>query len=300
MTRSGKGFCGFFCFFLILICPVSAQTRGKTFLREEIQRLSSALKNSGVSGTQRRELLTRQARLYQLNGDFEEAAKAWSGAAQADQEKRDDTALLEEGFCLFALGELEKAETAGRTALAGAKDSAIQHRAKYLLAQVEAFRSGDVSPLIELISDPGYDRYKPGIYYTVWKFSGADRYKTRLLSEYPSSPEAMLMKNAGPVRIFPSPLWVFFPGRSFAGLDGEEDSAPERAPGAIQTGLFGKEENARAMAVRLTAAGFDAKVTERAADDGGSYWVVTVPPGPDINRTIASLKEKGFESFPVF
>ena len=53
------------------------------------------------------------------------------------------------------------------------------------------------------------------------------------------------------------------------------------------------------MINRLQAAGFAAAVTRRTVN-GTVYWVVYVPPGPDINQTIMQLKNAGFESFPVF
>jgi tetratricopeptide (TPR) repeat protein len=281
-----------------------AQNRGSLFFTEEIQNLAKTLQGSELSAAKRQELLIRQARLLQLTGNLEEAAKAWSEAAFADKERQNDTALLEEAFCFFALGELEKSETGAKTVILTTKDKAVQFRAKYLLAQIDAFRSDDLSSLIELSGDADYAPFKPAIYYTLWKFSGADRYKTRLLSEYPSSPEAFMLKEPASVMIFPSPLWVFFPGRNRITLETAGDSqapaAVVRSPSAVQTGLFGREENAKAMTERLKSAGFNASITRRIANDGAAYWVVTVPAGSDINRTISQLKEKGFDSFPVF
>jgi tetratricopeptide (TPR) repeat protein len=260
-----------------------------------MQTLASNLKTPGLSGGKRQELLIRQARLYQLAGNLEEAAKTWEAAAFADSKGRNDRALLEGALCLFALGEFERAETASQMVLSGTKDMENQQRAKYLLAQIEAFQSGDGSSLIELISQAGFDRFKPGIYYTLWKIAGADRYRSRLLAEYPGSPEALMLKNPGAVSLFPSPGWLLFPGRGKLSLGPGAESS-----GLVQTGLFGREANAQAQADRLKAAGFEARITPRASKDGLSYWAVTVPSGPDVNRTIALLKEKGFDSFPVF
>jgi hypothetical protein len=287
---------------------LSAQSPGRVFFTEEIKTIEKNLKAENVSASQRRTALIRQARLFQLTGNLENAARSWTAAAAADPDKPDDNALLEGAFCFFGLGELEKAENGAKAVLQRGKEGKTLTKAAYLNAQIEAFRSEDLAPLIELAADAAYESYRPAIYYTLWKLSGTDRYKTRLIAEYPLSPEALLVKDgsAGTVKaaIFPSPLWLFFPGRSALALDGREEeqarTPPSRSPGALQTGLFGKEENAKAMAARLKTAGFEAAVTQRAANDGGAYWVVTVPAGPDINRTIAQLKEKGFDSFPIF
>ncbi|MDR2028472.1 MAG: SPOR domain-containing protein, partial [Treponema sp.] len=122
----------------------------------------------------------------------------------------------------------------------------------------------------------------------------------------------------------PSAIWFLFPGRESltlappaangpagaAACGRQPSSLPEAAaspgsgpggdgPRALQTGLFSREENAKAMAARLSAAGFSPAIVPRKVNDA-DYWAVTVPPEADSNRTILRLKEAGFESFPVF
>ncbi|MDR2485057.1 MAG: SPOR domain-containing protein [Treponema sp.] len=305
---------GMFLFLCLLAAgggaSVAAQNIGRVFLIEEIRNIENTLKTPKLSVAERYEVLIRQARLFQLIGNLEGAARSWMDAAAADQEKQDPRALLEGAFCFFAIGEMDKAEAAVKTVIRTGKDQHLICRAVYLSAQIEAFRSGDLSSLIELISDSEYEQYRPAIYYTLWKFSGTDRYKTRLLTEYPLSPEAFIVKEAASdkavVHISPSAMWLLFPGRDNAVLEASaEHPAPssvtgERRPIALQTGLFSREENAKAMAERLKTAGFEAVITRRTANDEGIYWVVTVPAGIDIHRTTAQLKDKGFDSFPVF
>jgi cell division septation protein DedD len=67
----------------------------------------------------------------------------------------------------------------------------------------------------------------------------------------------------------------------------------------LQTGLFSREENARALAERLRVAGFSPVITKKTVDRK-EHWAVGVVPGPDPSRTILLLKDKGFESFPVY
>ncbi|MDR1900255.1 MAG: SPOR domain-containing protein [Treponema sp.] len=78
-------------------------------------------------------------------------------------------------------------------------------------------------------------------------------------------------------------------------------SAPEAGKPAVllQTGLFGREANAGAMAERLRNAGFAPSVGRRAVN-GTDYWAVTVEPGQDMQGTVLRLKDAGFESFPVY
>lgn len=299
---------GSLCFFIVILLTrgmafsLYAQSSERTFLTEEIQSIEKSLKTSDLSGTDRYKMLIRQARLFQLAGNLEGAAQAWTDAAFAEQGKRDDAALLEGAFCFLAMGEMEKAEASVKTVSLTGKDSRLLGKARYLDAQIKAFHFGDVSSLIELITDADYEGYKSAMYYTIWKISGTDTYKTRLLSEYPLSPESRIVKGKGAVNAAPSALWILYPGLGMVEVSTETDTATpkDNVPKALQTGLFGKEENAKLMADRLKTAGFKAVIDKRTINDGGIYWVVTVPLGTDINQTMGQLKDKGFDSFPVF
>jgi tetratricopeptide (TPR) repeat protein len=56
-------------------------------------------------------------------------------------------------------------------------------------------------------------------------------------------------------------------------------------PRSLQTGIFGREENAASMAARLSSAGFSPAILLRRINDV-DYWAVTVPPGQDPNQTM--------------
>jgi cell division septation protein DedD len=137
----------------------------------------------------------------------------------------------------------------------------------------------------------------------------------------------MIAKDAESVRAAATAHWLLFPGRDSlrpaAALEAGRPAAvpspaaaasaappsvaaapaaqpPAGASGAfLQTGLYGREENAAAMADRLKEAGFDARLRRRTVN-GTGYWAVSVPPGKDMNGTIRTLKEAGFDSFPVY
>jgi cell division protein FtsN len=76
-------------------------------------------------------------------------------------------------------------------------------------------------------------------------------------------------------------------------------SAASEARGVLQTGLYGREANARAQAGQLKAAGFTTTITERTVN-GARYWAVMVSPGTNMGQTIRALQAAGFESFPVY
>jgi cell division septation protein DedD len=155
--------------------------------------------------------------------------------------------------------------------------------------------------------------------------NSADSWRARLLAEFPKSPEARAAdpsnkKDSLAVSAVQSPLWLLFPGAAAAtgtvaakATETVKPTVPspntpplpppsnaEKAPSAavLQTGVFSKEANAKAQSDALRKAGYTPSVTRKLIN-GAEHWAVTVPPGKDINKTIAELKKAGFDSFPV-
>jgi cell division septation protein DedD len=278
----------------------------------EIQNLEKILGKS-PAGAEKHDALVQLARLYELLGNLEAAAETWLKAASAEPGKRDDMSLVKGGRCFAAMGEWEKAENAIRPALLSSRGANLE--ARYLGAQIEAFKSGNISVLQGLLEDPGFSGLKAAIYYTLWRVTGAESWKAPLLSEYSHSPEgriaaAFQADGNTAVAAKPSALWLLMPGaagvspgaRPAAHTPPPTPSVPESSQGrdaALQTGLFGREANARVMTEKLKAAGFSSAVVQRSVN-GNEYWAVEVPSGGDVNGTILRLKNAGFESFPVF
>jgi tetratricopeptide (TPR) repeat protein len=288
-----------------------------------VQRIEKALAAPDAPAQARYAALVRQGRLLRLAGDLAGAARSWAGAAAAAERNsgNKEAALLEGAFCLVALGELDSAEQAVKSVLEAGKDQELIQRAIYLFAYIHIFRSGADAPLSALITNSGYARHRPAIYYVLWRYSGESRYKDRLLADYPESPEAFIARDLREAAVAPTPMWLLFPGPSgiaFGAAAAEEsagefslhlpappafaDAAPAagQRPLALQTGVFSREANAAAQADRLRDAGFESAVSRRAAADGSVFWAVTVPPGPDAERTISRLREKGFDSLRLF
>jgi cell division protein FtsN len=89
------------------------------------------------------------------------------------------------------------------------------------------------------------------------------------------------------------------PVRSGETLPAAAAASASAGPRVLQTGIFNREENARAMAARLAARGFTADVSQKPVN-GLTHWTVTIPAGENANQTMLKLKDAGFESFPVF
>jgi hypothetical protein len=291
------------------LCPQEAS------LAAEIQSIDKKLKTPGLSGAERRGVLLRLARLLRLSGNVEGAAQVWMEAAFAEQGKRDDLAMLEGAACFIAQGELDRAEAVVKTVLLTGRDRRALLRARYTAAWIEAFKFGSPAALAALAEDPDYGDLRPAAYYALWKIFGLEGYKTRLAAEFPASPEGRIVRDEK-VSASPQAMWFLFPGRENAGpvtparsedppaagragISRAPDPGPGEGPRAIQTGLFSREENARAMAERLRIAGFTAAVNQRTVN-GSAYWAVSIPPGADPDTTVLRLRDAGFEAFPVF
>jgi tetratricopeptide (TPR) repeat protein len=280
----------------------------------EITALGKKASDSGITPPERKQALEKMARLLELSGNAEKAAEAWKKAAllvPGTSGQGDLADLLHSSRCLAAIGEFDKADAALKPVFASS-DKALLIKARFLGAWIEAFRTGRTEALNALLSNPDFAEYKTGIYYTIWRISGDSTVKAamagRLLAEFHQSPETRIVR--GDVSASPAALWLLSgasqpvstnpsvsPGPSVT----ETSGGPEKTGGPVmlQTGLFSQEENARALAERLRNAGFTPVVSQKTVNEK-DHWAVGVQPGNDPSRTTLLLKDKGFESFPVY
>jgi len=304
-----------------LAFPAFAQTSAS--LETEIQNTQKIASASGATSSERHAALVRLARLRQLSGDIEGAARNWLEAAAAIPGQTDDDALLACAYCLTAMGEWDRARAAIQPLLA--KNA----RARFLNAAITALDTGDTSALAEIASASEYSQMRSEIYYLLWKTSGAsesEKWRRQLISEFPQSPEARIASGAAAQTVTQktSPLWLLFnkielfaqassviePSLKQASPAIAPTPAQAAVPQAIaqqtsvptgvklQTGLFSREANAQSLAADLRKAGF-APTVEHRASNSGEMWAVIVPAGADTNRSIRELREAGFESFPI-
>ena len=285
-----------------------AQTVGIS-LEAEIQNIERTIAGGGISAAQRHQALVRLANLRQLSGDIEGAARNWLEAAAALPGRIDDDALLACAYCLAAMGEWERAATALEPLLSKSA------QARFLDFSIEAIRTGDTSSLAAIANNADYSEMKAQIMFILWKVSrgnSGERWRQRLINEYPQSPEGRLAANfaagASSIIVKPSPFWLFA-----AMLDGNPlpaqtgsfsvglDSIPQAgnreqvsSTGRLQTGIFTSQANAQAQAASLSRAGFSASIEQR-----DERWAVVVPVDADQSQTTARLRSAGFDAFLV-
>jgi tetratricopeptide (TPR) repeat protein len=280
----------FFLFAFCVISPVFAQTGILNPLAAEISGLERT-SLSAPSLEQRYEAFLGLTRLYRLLGNSEAALSACQGALAVSP--GDSRALLEQSRLLISMGEFEKAAVA----LAGIKENAALQEGRYLNALLIAFYSGDTLPLASLANASDFSEYRSAIYYTLWKFGELLSWRTRLIQEFPFSPEAKIAMGNAASSV--TPLWLFSQARGVT--FSQPVAAPTQASSGgvvLQTGIFGNEENARALAERLKKAGFEPEIFTRLVN-GSFYWAVGVSGGTNMNEMIGKLSAAGFDSFPV-
>jgi hypothetical protein len=180
-------------------------------LDAEIQNVEKIAAGKGISAAERHDAFVRLARLRQLSGDIEGAAKNWLEAAAAIPGNVDDDALLMCACCLAAMGEWDRASAALAPLLAKSA------RARFFDASIKAVKTGDVSMLGAIESDPQYLQMRSQIFFMLWKTSSAgaaEIWRQRLAAEFPQSPEGRLAsETASPAIIVrPSPFWLLMGG----------------------------------------------------------------------------------------
>jgi tetratricopeptide (TPR) repeat protein len=279
--------------------PVYSADAGSPFIADEIRAAAAAAEKPSVNAAERHDAYTRLAGLLQLSQDVEGAATAWKNAAYSIPEKRDDAALAHAALCYAAMGNWDEARSIVKLLLLTVRDdTAILKKAVYLNAQIEAFDSGSLDGLHAIAVIPEYVEFRPAIYYTLWRVGGKNEYRTKLLAEFPDSPEACMSGASNVVSVTPSAYWLLFPGREAApaAISGEGAAKPSHS---LQAGLYREQRNAGLQASRLKEAGYDASVTRRSVD-GVDYWVVsvTIPDAGSVKTAMSGLKKLGFETFP--
>ena len=282
-------------------------------LSDEISRLEKLSRN-GTDAKARYEAFLALVRLHQLSGNPEESLKSLDAALAILP--GGGLALLEKGRLLISLGEYEKAAEAVAALLTGDREKGVLLEARYLMALLEAFRSGNTRLLSALPEEGDFAKFRSGIYYALWRLEDNTSWKTRLIREFPKSPEAIIAGNLSFAA--QTPLWLLFPGRDSVRLTDASAAAlaveptaptvattPAAAPTAVptdgavlQTGLFSQEENARDLVSRLQKAGFAPGLQQRLVNDV-IFWAVIVPGGRDAGAVAKKLKDAGFDSFPV-
>jgi len=286
-----------------------------------------------VAGAAKMRAWIALATLYELAGQSESAALAWSEAAFAEPARRDDMALIESARCLTAVGETDRALADIRTVLLTGRDPLALKKARLWAGYIAAFSgvSDAASLLSTFAADPDYTDERPAILFVGNRVLGRAEDASILRKDYPTTPEARILAAVAKKRVDVAltPQWLFADARPVLKpetpvpeLVGIQQATPITPPSAdipsgqakppapvpasaessaksLQVGLFKSEQNAQNLAERLEAKKFVSTVSKRTVGET-IYWVVTVDPGASVRDMTMKLKDAGFESFPLF
>ena len=308
-------------------------------LSAEIQNMEAVIARQSVPPAERHQALVRLARLHQLSGNIESAARRWLEAAAAIPGSVDDDALMSCAICLAAMGEWDRAAAALEPLVSK------NQRARFLDFGIKAVKTGDTFSLALIVDNPEFSAMKHEILFLLWKITQrtenreqSERWRRQLVSEFPQSPEGRLANNREQIAVMPSPFWFFVNGLDSLPLLASEPRVGSREQGAaaVQAASAGQQStvvqsvqpasvsaaqqpsavqssSGQAASVgRLQTGVFSRESNAQAqinalrragfspsVERRGEMWAVVVPAGEDSSRTASDLRTAGFESFFV-
>ena len=261
--------------------------------------------------------------LQEQAGKFDDAKKSYAAGAALPGATNSEKLVISAVRCALNSGDFESAESFLSSTVKNSSDATILAFVKLYTqwaALCKANNVGEtekaVAALKTFVGDKSMSPVLPSVLLTLWHVTGSETYSTQLKSKFASSPEAKIVK--GELNVLPTPFWLFMPRKENTFPDIAEvsqnepssDTKPSVEPSPSskgtgqkvvreQLGLFRDVSNANALASKVKAKGFDAKIVEEKRPSGNVYYIVVVD--ENKNNTIGKeLRTAGFECYPVF
>ena len=146
---------------------------------------------------------------------------------------------------------------------------------------------------------------RPSVLLTLWYLTDDEASGSKLLKEYPYSPEAGIVK--GNVQIMSVPFWYFVPRKEHSdaplpqGASVSASSSEKTENIKItrqQLGLFKDKDNASSLVSRLKEKNFNAYILTETRSSGTTYYIVVVDENKEGTMGLM-LRDAGFECYPV-
>lgn len=266
-------------------------------------------------------------KLLQQRGDFMNAYEAYSQAIALDTTNPNVDTRLNAAICALSAGEISIAEyildsvlKINSTDESGAKAKFYAVWCGVLKAETENQLDVPIQHLENFLEDKSMKSLNSAILFSLWWLTSNEEYKTELVENYPSSPEAWVA--SGKSSLLPLPYWYFILRRGenvkfqipsdleqeeieptvenvvTSNATSETFSLSEEKIVWQQVGLFRNEENAQRLVAKLANAGFEAEILIQTKTSGNKYTAVVVK---ETDGTIGNqLRNAGFECYPVF
>lgn len=281
----------------------------------------------------KRQLLFFFADYEERAGYFESAAAHYEAAAGIAPV--DYNLCLDAARCFMYVNDSEKAAPLVQRTLLESFEPEVLCRARFYSACIQ-LSQGDTDGAFSLLraytANASFEPFYPQMLFILWYAADDSAAKNRLLSGYPDSIEAALVR--GEANVSPQAFWYFMPAGekrvssrmgSSASSFGDSTTvaggtaAAARPSGAAaqpspaasgaspdpttngiwqQTGFFKNRVNAEALAEELSKAGFRVFIRQEKRESGTTYFSVLIPED-ESGSTALRLKDKGFESYLV-
>ena len=343
-----------FLFAHVLFCAdlsakfVTVEAAKKDTVEESIDYLSKQVKQID-NPAEKRAVYVFLASLQEQLSLFDDAQKSYAqaaaisaGDAQGMPKKSNEQIVLDAVRCALSAGDYVTADSYLNSAVRNSKNEDIQAMIKLYSQWSELCKADSTEDLVEpILMLEAYSKMdsmksvKAAVLLTLWYITGEKLYENQILSAFPDSVEAGIVK--GDVQLLPTPFWFFVPktGEAVQGtgtfpssdysdsVQANEKSASAKTISTAkssnqkdsvkssdqsdennvkfskwQLGLFRTESNAKLLMEEVCAKGFDAYITSEKRASGTTYYIVLVR--EDKNGNVAErLRSAGYDCYAV-
>ena len=264
-----------------------------------------------LSGDQKADIATKIALLEEMRGDTEHAAEAYEIAYLANGSLE---ALVSQMRILLEHGEYVTVEQTLLALLDGAeKHKTVDKRARVLLGQLYALqgRHGEAEVHLEIAArSDDYEETQAlygmyGLFLDTGRPEKASEVLAELTDRFAEAPETQLATGSTLVSLSPTPPKTLLDAlrKATASPPAEVRAVSTEIDGSygIQIGSYRVFDNAKHMAVGVSASGFQARVLEVHIDSITYYRVVLAESFTEQSAedVLLRLKEAGFEGMRV-
>lgn len=263
--------------------------------------------------------------LQEQLGLYDQAEKSYvtaAGIAASDAEnmpkKTNEQLVIDAVRCALNAGNYNAANNYLNSSVRNSKDEKIQRYIKLYSvwsALCKAETKEDLEEPIALLKAysnvASMKEVQPAILLTLWYITGDTVYANDIKKQFPTSPEASIVK--GDSQLLPSPFWYFVPKAGVATPEtgtvkdlpkesgkteaAEKTDTKKSGKTRLQLGLFSSQDNAKALVEELKKKGFAAYSEVEKRPSGNVYYIVLVD---EKDGSVADkLRSSGYECYLV-
>lgn len=308
------------CFAQTKAKDIAEQAVRKGSVSQSISYLQDQIKACTVN-SEKRSLYIFLGSIQEQMAMYDDAQKSYATAAgisAADAEgmpkKTNEQLVLDAVRCSLCTGDSDTADKYLNSSVRNTKNAQVSAYVKLYTqwsALCKAEKTSDLQEPLELLKAylkvENMKSIQPVILLTLWYVTGEESYSKQIVSDFPKSTEAAIVK--GDVQLLPVPFWYFVPKSGVAEQGTGSITVTETVSSSTTTstktkftkwqlGLFKTEANAKMLCEELKTKGFSSYVTSEKRASGTTYYIVLVNETAEGN--IADrLRSAGYDCYPV-